>query len=237
MTSSGAVDLASFTLGMTDIGSNPAGTAEFYEFTITGASAGDILELGATGANGSSAYLSGVSFKSNAVPEPSTWAMMGLGLAALAFWQRRRLSSSLLIQLEHGLNRAWEKILRAVLFCSSVSARQGGGRLVPSADAGSKDVAMKSPLEDTIWGPHYGSCAAISAAFDRVGPAYHRAIMFSGVPDRRGGVPDRRIWKPARAASTSVAARARWALRCVAPGCGGRWMGSIFRPACWSSRG
>lgn len=93
--SSGAVDLSSFTLGTTDIGANPAGTAEFYEFTITGASAGDILELGATGANGSSAYLSGVSFKSNAVPEPSTWAMMGLGLAALAFWQRRRLSSSL----------------------------------------------------------------------------------------------------------------------------------------------
>jgi SAM-dependent methyltransferase len=43
--------------------------------------------------------------------------------------------------------------------------------------------AMKSPLEDTIWGPHYGSCAAIAAAFDRVGPEYHRAIMFSGVPD------------------------------------------------------
>jgi SAM-dependent methyltransferase len=43
---------------------------------------------------------------------------------------------------------------------------------------------MKSPLEDTIWGAHYGSCAAIEAAFDRIGPDYHRAIMFSGVPDR-----------------------------------------------------
>jgi SAM-dependent methyltransferase len=42
---------------------------------------------------------------------------------------------------------------------------------------------MKSPLEDTIWGPQYGSCAAIAAAFDRMGPEYHRAIMFSGVPD------------------------------------------------------
>jgi hypothetical protein len=92
---SGAVDLASFTLGVTDIGSNAAGTANFYEFTITGAAAGDILELGATGANNSSAYLSGVSFKSNSVPEPSTWAMIGLGLAALAFRQRRRATSSL----------------------------------------------------------------------------------------------------------------------------------------------
>jgi hypothetical protein len=90
----GAVDLASFTLGVTDIGSNPTGTAEFYEFSITGASAGDILELGATGANGSSAYLSGVSFKSNVVPEPSTWMMLGLGLAALAFQQRRRAKAS-----------------------------------------------------------------------------------------------------------------------------------------------
>lgn len=45
-------------------------------------------------------------------------------------------------------------------------------------------MAMKSPLEDTIWGAHYGSCAAIEAAFDRIGPDYHRAIMLSGVPDR-----------------------------------------------------
>jgi trans-aconitate 2-methyltransferase len=43
---------------------------------------------------------------------------------------------------------------------------------------------MKSPLEDTIWGAHYGSYAAIEATFDRIGPDYHRAIMFSGVPDR-----------------------------------------------------
>lgn len=43
---------------------------------------------------------------------------------------------------------------------------------------------MKSPLEDTIWGAHYGSCAVIEATFDRIGPDYHRAIMLSGVPDR-----------------------------------------------------
>jgi hypothetical protein len=43
---------------------------------------------------------------------------------------------------------------------------------------------VKSPLEDTIWGSYYGSYAAIAEAFHRIGPAYHRAIMFSGVPDR-----------------------------------------------------
>lgn len=43
---------------------------------------------------------------------------------------------------------------------------------------------MKSPLEDTIWGAHYGSCAVIAATFDRIGPEYHEAIMASGVPDR-----------------------------------------------------
>jgi hypothetical protein len=42
---------------------------------------------------------------------------------------------------------------------------------------------MKSPLEDTIWGAHYGSCAVIEATFDRIGPEYHAAIMASGVPD------------------------------------------------------
>jgi hypothetical protein len=43
---------------------------------------------------------------------------------------------------------------------------------------------MRSPLEDTIWGSHYGSCEVIAATFDRIGPEYHRAIMASGVPDR-----------------------------------------------------
>ena len=41
---------------------------------------------------------------------------------------------------------------------------------------------MKSPLEDTIWGAHYGSLAAIEAAFDRIAPEYHRAILASGAP-------------------------------------------------------
>ena len=45
-------------------------------------------------------------------------------------------------------------------------------------------MAMKSPLEDTIWGAHYGSIAAIRAAFDNSGTRYHDAIMRSGVPGR-----------------------------------------------------
>ena len=43
---------------------------------------------------------------------------------------------------------------------------------------------MKSPLEDTIWGSQYGSCAVVRETFDRIGPEYHRAIMASGVPAR-----------------------------------------------------
>jgi predicted TPR repeat methyltransferase len=43
---------------------------------------------------------------------------------------------------------------------------------------------MKSPLEDTIWGAHYGSVAAVRAAFDNSGSRYHDAIMRSGVPGR-----------------------------------------------------
>jgi SAM-dependent methyltransferase len=41
---------------------------------------------------------------------------------------------------------------------------------------------MKSPIEDTIWASSYGSVAAVQAAFDRLGPEYHEAILASGVP-------------------------------------------------------
>ncbi len=41
---------------------------------------------------------------------------------------------------------------------------------------------MKSPLEDTIWGASYGSLAAVQAAFDRIAPEYHQAILASGAP-------------------------------------------------------
>jgi len=43
---------------------------------------------------------------------------------------------------------------------------------------------VKSPIEDTIWGASYGSCAAVQAAFDRFGPEYHDAILATGVPAR-----------------------------------------------------
>jgi predicted TPR repeat methyltransferase len=41
---------------------------------------------------------------------------------------------------------------------------------------------MKSPLEDTIWGASYGSVSAVQAAFDRIAPDYHEAILASGAP-------------------------------------------------------
>jgi predicted TPR repeat methyltransferase len=41
---------------------------------------------------------------------------------------------------------------------------------------------VKSPIEDTIWASSYGSVAAVQAAFDRLGPEYHEAIVASGVP-------------------------------------------------------
>ena len=41
---------------------------------------------------------------------------------------------------------------------------------------------MKSPLEDTIWGASYGSVSAVQAAFDRIAPVYHDAILASGAP-------------------------------------------------------
>ena len=61
--------------------------ATYEEFTVTGASAGDVLQLGAGGWG----YLGGVSFES--VPEPSTYAMMVLGLGAIGFCLHRRAAS------------------------------------------------------------------------------------------------------------------------------------------------
>ena len=43
---------------------------------------------------------------------------------------------------------------------------------------------MKVPIDDTIWAAHYGSLAAVQAAFDRFGPEYHQAILATGVPAR-----------------------------------------------------
>jgi hypothetical protein len=90
----GAVELSLNGIGVTDEVTT-VGSATFLAFHITGGSAGDILQFGALAAagSGSSAYLSGVSF-SDPAPEPSTWAMLGLGLATFAFWQRRRAGAS-----------------------------------------------------------------------------------------------------------------------------------------------
>lgn len=90
----GAIALATASPLVID-GTTTVGTATFEEFHITGAKAGDILSLGALSGDANAAYLSGVSFQSNPAPEPSTWTMIGLGLATLAFLQRRRLASAL----------------------------------------------------------------------------------------------------------------------------------------------
>ena len=56
--------------------------ATFEEFHVTGASAGDILEFEAAPTRNFQNYIGGVSFESNAVPEPTTWAML-LGSVAM----------------------------------------------------------------------------------------------------------------------------------------------------------
>ena len=66
--------------------------AAFAEFNITGASAGDVIRIGATEASGGLNYLGGVSLSSVAAPEPSVDAMLAGGLVllgALAFRGRR----------------------------------------------------------------------------------------------------------------------------------------------------
>jgi hypothetical protein len=64
--------------------------AYFEKFEITGASAGDIIEIG-TGADApSSSYLGGVSF--DEAPEPSTWALMIAGLSFLGFRMRNKVA-------------------------------------------------------------------------------------------------------------------------------------------------
>jgi hypothetical protein len=64
--------------------------AYFEKFEITGASAGDIIEIG-TGADAPhSSYLGGVSFAE--APEPSTWALMVAGVAFLGFRLRTKVS-------------------------------------------------------------------------------------------------------------------------------------------------
>ena len=77
---------------------------------------------------------------------------------------------------------------------------------------------MKTPLEDTIWGSHYGSCTAIREAFDRIAPTYHAAIMSSGAPARAAGC-----------LTPHLAAGARG----IDFGCGSGAMGIALRDAGW----
>ncbi len=78
---------------------------------------------------------------------------------------------------------------------------------------------MKSPLEDTLWGAHYGSVAAVREAFDRSGARYHDAIMRSGVPAR---------------AAACLAPHLEPGGRGIDFGCGGGAMGMALRAAGFS---
>lgn len=74
---------------VTDTGStNGQGHAQFAEFLVTGAVSGDQLLVGAQSLSGANPLIGGVSFE--AVPEPSTWAMMAGALALLAGVRRLR---------------------------------------------------------------------------------------------------------------------------------------------------
>ena len=77
-------------------------------------------------------------------------------------------------------------------------------------------MALKSPLEDTIWGAQFGSVAAVREAFDRTGARYHEAIMRSGVPARAGAVLAPHLGAGARG---------------IDFGCGGGAMGLALRKA------
>jgi hypothetical protein len=82
--SSDQTPLKSVTLPSTD-GNTNLSEATFQEFTISGASAGDVLQIGAGGFG----YLGGVSFAE--APEPPAYLLLGLGMLGL-FLARRTLT-------------------------------------------------------------------------------------------------------------------------------------------------
>jgi hypothetical protein len=63
-------------------------TSDFAVFHVTGATSGDLLEVGYVGSGGVYGELGGVSF--DQTPEPSTWAMLLGGLGVMAFVGRFR---------------------------------------------------------------------------------------------------------------------------------------------------
>jgi len=66
------------------------GVAYFEKFEITGASAGDIIEIGDAATSPHSSYLGGVSF--DEAPEPSTWALLLGGGALLGLRVRNKIA-------------------------------------------------------------------------------------------------------------------------------------------------
>ena len=64
--------------------------AYFEKFEITGASAGDIIQIGSGTNSPQSSYLGGVSFSE--APEASTWAMLLAGVALLGFCVRNKIA-------------------------------------------------------------------------------------------------------------------------------------------------
>jgi hypothetical protein len=82
--------LATFTpISVTDENTSTS-VAYFEKFEITGASAGDIIEIGDGADSPHSSYLGGVSF--DEAPEPSTWAMMLAGVVLLGFCVRNKIT-------------------------------------------------------------------------------------------------------------------------------------------------
>jgi len=73
--------LQTVTLSSTD-GNTNFSEATFQEFTVSGATAGDVLQIGADGFG----YLGGVSFAE--APEPQAYLLVGLGMIGLFFGRR-----------------------------------------------------------------------------------------------------------------------------------------------------
>jgi hypothetical protein len=88
--SSSSSPLATITpVSVTDTNTSTS-VAYFEKFEITGASAGDIIEIGDGAISPHSSYLGGVSFAE--APEPSTWSLIFAGVALLGFRLRNKIA-------------------------------------------------------------------------------------------------------------------------------------------------
>lgn len=77
----------SFQYAVTDDQSSPT-DARFAELHVTGAALNDTINIGFQPYDGANPVIGGLSFAQT--PEPSTWAMLGLGAVTLAFLLRRK---------------------------------------------------------------------------------------------------------------------------------------------------